>query len=132
LHTPSSEIVPNADNGVFNTPQQDLVFRLQNYLQTNLNFANPDIDIDNLISELATNRTYLFEAVKSVTGKTPQEYINTLRLEQAKQLLDTTDKPIAMIAEHCGYNSQQTFHRRFKERFGISPAEYRRQGKTQN
>jgi AraC-like DNA-binding protein len=124
------ETVPNAnEEGVCNTPQHDLVSRLKHHLQTNQNFANLETDSDTLITELATNRTYLFEAVKAVTGKTLQEYINSLRLDEARHILTTTNEPIAMVAELCGYNTPQTFYRQFKERFGISPAEYRRQGK---
>ena len=52
-------------------------------------------------------------------------YLNALRMEEAKRLLKTTDEPITQIAYSCGYNSQTTFNRVFRERFDKTPREMR-------
>jgi AraC-like DNA-binding protein len=76
---------------------------------------------------LATNRSYLFEAVRTITGKTPMEYIHTLQLNEARQMLDIhPDLTVEAIAADCGFNNRQTFYRLFKEQYDISPAEYRK------
>ncbi len=87
---------------------------LEEYLFTDRNFAKFDIDTNRLVTELSTNRNYLFEAVKFTTGKTLQEYITTLRLEEAKYLLETTDEIIENIAELCGYSSVRTKSSEYK------------------
>lgn len=102
----------------------ELFIRLRKYLLTDRNFIHAETDT--LVNELSTNRTYLFEAIKSSTGKTLQEYINDLRLEEAKRLLETTNEKIGHIAEICGYNSVRTFYRLFHSAYSISPASYRK------
>jgi AraC family transcriptional regulator len=47
-------------------------------------------------------------------------------LELARRLLETTDLPIAHIADRCGFESLSHFTRTFKNAFGISPARYRK------
>ena len=111
--------------------QQQLVTRFCEYLLNERNFAKPEINLDELISKLATNRTYFFEAVKAVTKKTPVEYIRSLQLEEAKQMLETrSDLNIETIAESSGFNSRSTFYRLFREHYQISPTEYRNIAKS--
>jgi AraC-like DNA-binding protein len=106
---------------------QKLVVRLHEYLLRNRNFANHDNTVINKIVEaLNTNRTYLYQAVKETMGKTINEYITSLRLEEAKRMLDSGNETIEVIAEMCGYNSRSAFHHQFRERYNISPAEYRK------
>ena len=113
-------------------PQRQLVANFSNYLLNERNFAKPEISLDDMISELATNRTYLYEAVKAVTKKTPLEYIHYLKLEEAKQMLETRfDINIEMIAEGCGFNSRSTFYRLFREYYQISPTDFRKIAKKQ-
>ncbi len=61
-----------------------------------------------------------------VTGTTPIEYIRRLRIERAKNLLETSELPIRHIAWEVGYANQTTLSRLFSEEVGISPATYRR------
>jgi AraC-like DNA-binding protein len=105
---------------------QQLVARLHDYLLHNRNFANPEVTVAKLVKDLCTNRSNLFQAVKSVTGKTLKDFIHTLKLEEAKRLLDTTNELIETIAEMCGYSNASTFYRQFRERYTISPKVYRK------
>ena len=109
-----------------NNQQRHLVSRLREYLLKNNTFSNFNIEIQELISALATNRTYLFEALKAVTGKTPMEYISFMRLTEAKRLLDHSDLTIETIAFECGFNTASTLYRQFKEQYRITPTEYRK------
>jgi len=105
--------------------QHQLFERLHTYLLEEKNFTKTDINTNRLISELSTNRSYLFDAVKTATGKTLLEYIHSLRLEEAKLLLETTDEVIDTIATVCGYSSVRTFYRLFRAKYNMSPASYR-------
>jgi transcriptional regulator GlxA family with amidase domain len=60
------------------------------------------------------------------TGMTPIEYVQTLRLEDAKRRLETTDAPIESIALDVGYEDASFFRRLFRRRVGLTPNEYRR------
>jgi AraC-like DNA-binding protein len=108
-----------------NRQQRELVSRLREFLLKDNYFATFDIDIQELIPEMATNRAYFFKALKTVTGKTPMEFINDLRLDEAKRLLDNTNLTIETIAFECGFNTVRTFYRQFRDRYSITPAEYR-------
>jgi transcriptional regulator GlxA family with amidase domain len=62
---------------------------------------------------------------KSATGYSPLDYVQTLRIEEAKQMLETTDDAIDDIAETVGYEEPNSFRRLFKRTTGISPNQYR-------
>lgn len=66
---------------------------------------------------------------KEVTGRTPVEYIMSLRIECALKLLASTDMSIAEIAEESGFGSDTYMTRTFRQRLILTPGEYRR--KTQ-
>ncbi len=60
------------------------------------------------------------------TGMAPIEYVHTLRLEEAKQLLETTDMPVEVVANETGYEDGSFFRRLFRRKVGMTPADYRR------
>ena len=60
------------------------------------------------------------------TGMSPLEYIHTLRLEESKQLLESTDMPIEAVAVEVGYQDASFFNRLFRRKVHLSPAQYRR------
>ena len=60
------------------------------------------------------------------TGMSPLEYVHTLRLEESKQMLETTDLPIEAVAGQAGYEDASFFSRLFRRRVGLTPAQYRK------
>ena len=107
--------------------QQNLVIRLQEYLLSDDNLSNTDINRDDIISALGTNKNALTDAVKSVTGKSPMEYMRTLKVEEARRKLDShPELTIEAIAFSCGFNIPSTFYPLFRKQYGISPTEYRK------
>lgn len=62
---------------------------------------------------------------RAATGYTPVDYVQTLRIEEAKQLLETTDEPTDAVAHRVGYEDPAFFRRLFKRRTGVTPARYR-------
>lgn len=63
---------------------------------------------------------------KAATGYTPMDYVQALRIEEAKQLLETTNEPTDAVADAVGYEDPAFFRRLFKRRAGVTPARYRR------
>ncbi|MDQ2702056.1 MAG: helix-turn-helix domain-containing protein [Pseudomonadota bacterium] len=63
---------------------------------------------------------------RKATGMSPLAYVQTLRLEEAKQQLEATALPIEAIAGECGYEDAGYFSRLFTKRVGLTPANYRR------
>ena len=63
---------------------------------------------------------------KAATGYAPIDYVQSLRVEEAKQMLETTGEPTDAIAHVVGYEDPTFFRRLFKRRTGTTPARYRR------
>lgn len=69
---------------------------------------------------------YFGDLVKKETGKTPQEYIQTKLIDQAKELIAGTEKTVSQIAYELGFQYSQHFNRIFKKNVGYTPGEYRK------
>jgi len=83
-----------------------------------------------LIAEsLGMNCSYICNHFKQETGKTISEYINELKIQESKRLLENTDFSLIQISTQLGFSSQNYFHTLFKKIAGISPTEYRQQKK---
>lgn len=81
------------------------------------------------LSELAGMLGYdvywLSREIKKRTGKTYKELLQTKRMNQALYLLTSSTLPIVDIIESVGYDNTSYFYRKFKEKYGMSPKEYR-------
>jgi transcriptional regulator GlxA family with amidase domain len=65
-------------------------------------------------------------AFRAETGVTPARYVERVRLEAARRQLEEGEKPIALVAEACGFGTAETMRRVFLRALGVAPAEYRR------
>ncbi len=72
-----------------------------------------------------TERSFL-RRFKKATGQSPIEYIQTLRIEEAKQLLETSDSGLDEIGAQVGYSEPSAFRHLFRKLVGETPSAYRR------
>ena len=72
----------------------------------------------------------LLRRFKKATGQTPADYVQTLRIEEAKQILETSATPIDEVAENVGYIETSSFRHAFRKRVGMSASSYRRKWST--
>ncbi|MFZ2648587.1 MAG: helix-turn-helix domain-containing protein [Burkholderiaceae bacterium] len=63
---------------------------------------------------------------QQATAMSPLDYLHTLRLEEAKQMLEATELPVEAIAQEVGYQDSSFFGRLFKRKVALTPAQYRR------
>jgi transcriptional regulator GlxA family with amidase domain len=63
---------------------------------------------------------------RQATGLSPLEYVHTLRIEEAKQMLECDDQPIEAIANAVGYEDAGFFSRLFRRKVKLTPAQYRK------
>lgn len=89
-------------------------------------YLEPHCTSEEIVKQLHTNRTYFSQMMSSKIGMTFPEYVNSLRLAHAEDLLRNTDLTIADVATQCGYNDSGYLGRKFKERHGESPSEWRK------
>lgn len=72
---------------------------------------------------------YFIHLFKEVTGQSPIKYISEANMKKAEHLLNDTDMCVTVIASLTGFESPSYFSKRFKERFGKTPSEYREKEK---
>lgn len=89
-------------------------------------YLDTEVNIDWISSKLGTNRHYVSDYLNRVKHVTFYEYVNTLRLIHAERLLKEGNEKMADIAFICGFNSDHTFRRLFKERYGCTPLQYQK------
>lgn len=94
--------------------------------------ADSTFNVGSMAKELAMNRIVLCYKVKNLCGKTPVEYLRDKRLDHAASLLTSTSKSINEIREMVGITDATYFHRRFKEKFSVSPRSYRQNFHSSN
>ena len=93
----------------------------------NEHIDNVDFDIAVLCKELGVGRTLLHTKFKALTGMTPNEFVLNHRLKQAAQLLHSESYlQISEIADRLGFGSPRYFTRCFKNQYGMSPLEFRK------
>lgn len=91
------------------------------------NIDNPDFDVNMFAQALNIGRTKLFLKLKGITGQTPNDFILNVRLKKAQMLLNQSDtKTISEIAYEVGFNSPSYFIKRFRELFGMTPAQFQK------
>ncbi len=88
------------------------------------NFANSEFNIDEIAEKLNISRSGLFSKIKSITGMTPNNLIQILRLKKGAELLLTTDYRINEVAFIVGFNNPSYFSKCFFHQFKISPKEF--------
>lgn len=91
------------------------------------NFTNSEFSIDQVVTELGTNRTSLYSFIKSNTGMTLGKYIMKLRLDKAAKLLISTDMTVSEAGMAVGIDSLSYFTRSFKQQFGMTPTDFMKQ-----
>lgn len=88
-------------------------------------YDDVNLSVESLCSIFGKSRTYLFSLFKEDTGFSLMYHITRVRIENAKQLLQTTDMTIQDIAQKVGFNSAMSFTRAFKKYENIAPSKYR-------
>lgn len=90
------------------------------------NFFAAKQELDREIKRLGVTQHRMIRIFKEQYGVTPSEYMNELRIEEARFRLASTDESIIDIAYSVGFNSLSAFYRLFRKITGVSPANYRR------
>jgi AraC family transcriptional regulator len=85
-----------------------------------------ELRLDQLAQVACLSQYHFARAFKKATGHTVHQYLITVRLERAKELLAANESSIADIALQCSFSSQANFTRAFVRLLGISPGRYRR------
>ena len=106
---------------------RDMFLQLEQRIINERLFRKPKISRDELIALLGVDKGTFVSLLMAYSGKPFNRYINDMRLDYAASLLrKNTNFSVEAIAIDCGIPVRQTFYRLFTEKFGLSPAEYRK------
>lgn len=104
--------------------QGDLVRSISTLIEKH--YADPDLSVNWIADQFDMSSLYISRIYKQQTLRALGDAISEYRMEQAKQLLEQTQIPIAQIADRVGYTSSTYFHRIFKKHYGVTPTEFRK------
>ncbi len=93
-----------------------------NYIEDNY---SKKLYLDEIAEQANLSKCYFCRVFKILTGKTVFEYVNTTRIEKAKELLEVSFFNITEICFQVGFSDTSSFFRSFKKTTGKSPSEYR-------
>ena len=110
----------------YGSDEENFILKLNKVIAEHI--SDPNLDQQLLCSELGMSRAALFNKMKAITGAGAKEYITRIRLEKAKNLIETTPLSIAEISEMTGFASQSYFSTAFKGYTGMSPSQYKKSG----
>lgn len=83
------------------------------------------ISLSELASAAHMSLRTLFRYFKKAKGTTPLQFVQGIRIDHAKSLLERTDEPVDWIAPKCGYEDVSSFRKLFRKRVAMTPKEYR-------
>jgi signal transduction histidine kinase/ligand-binding sensor domain-containing protein/DNA-binding NarL/FixJ family response regulator len=88
------------------------------------NIADPDFSATELRNIMGMSRTNLYNKIQSITGQNPSNFVRTIRLKYASELLLQNADSVKDVCYKCGFNSPAYFIKTFRELFGQTPKEY--------
>jgi transcriptional regulator GlxA family with amidase domain len=95
---------------------------LQEWMVDNL---DDELSVASLAERCFMSQRNFARVFKRETGQTPSAYVESLRLERARTLLETTDLQLEEVSRRCGFGTVETLRRAFGRRLRVSPSDYR-------
>jgi DNA-binding response OmpR family regulator len=88
------------------------------------NISDPQFNVPKLIAELGTSRSALYRKLRALVDQSANEFIRSIRLKRAAQLLVQNQLTVSEISYRVGFNDPQYFSKSFKKEFNMTPTNY--------
>lgn len=102
-----------------------LMNRATKIIENQLN--NPDFNVVSLAEAMNMSRSTLSRKIKIITSKTPLDLIKDIKMQHARQMLESKTASVTDVIVALGYNDHKNFTKSFKDAFGLNPSEYQKQ-----
>lgn len=106
-----------------NNKDQDFLRKLTETVHAHLD--DPDFNITTFTKEVGISRTLLHLKIKKLVNLSTSEFVRTIRLQKAAQLLKESDISVSVVAYKVGFSDPNYFSRSFKEKYNKTPSEYK-------
>jgi AraC-like DNA-binding protein len=110
-----------------NLMDRQLMKNVEQYVIQNM--SRGQISLEEMASAMGMGRVPFFHKIRSITTKTPAEIVREIRLKHACTLLTQTNINMSELAINVGFNTAENFINIFKDKFGMTPLEYRLKNK---
>ncbi|SIO89806.1 GlxA family transcriptional regulator [Nocardiopsis sp. JB363] len=110
------------DRPVLDDPEEGAIGETMAWALENLDRS---LTVEALAGRASMSPRNFSRRFRETTGMSPARWILSRRLDEARRLLETTDRPIAQIAAACGFASAVTFRQNFTARYATTPTSYR-------
>ena len=111
------------DYSMSNSMDQQLMRNIEQFVLQNM--SRGQISLEEMANAMGMGRVPFYHKVRAITTKTPAEVVRELRLKHACTLLVTTNVNMSELAINIGFQTAENFASIFKEKFGMTPLEYR-------
>ena len=108
------------------TEEDPVSMRMRRFLEYIEEHIDQDISLEEMAASAGVSKTEVLRCFHKTLQTTPYSYVMEARLSKATDLLAETGLPVGEIASRTGFNQQSYFGKRFKEKTGMTPLEYRR------
>ena len=112
-----------SDYSMLDAMDQQLIKNIEQYVMQNM--SRGQISLEEMSSAMGMGRVPFFHRIRNLTGKTPAELVRDMRLKHACILLKRTNINMSELATNVGFMTAENFINIFREKFGMSPLEYR-------
>ena len=105
------------------------ISEFKNFIIQKKNYLDSNLSLDMVAEKLDLNKSYLSRIINAELGKSFTDYVNELRVEEAKSYMENPDfasYTLVAIGLEAGFNSKTTFNNAFKKVTGMTPSEYRK------
>ncbi len=116
--------IVNNENANFGISEQDFLRKLNELIEKNIDKSL--YTVEDLAKDLNISRVQLYRKVKAILGISISDHINNIRLEKSKELLLNSNQNISEIAYSLGFSSPNYFSTSFKNKYGLSPKEFKK------
>jgi YesN/AraC family two-component response regulator len=114
-------ITNGTENSELTSPDGKFLHRIYELLKTNLD--KPEFNLDDLCEELAMSRSLFYKKIKMLTGLSPVEYLRSLRLAEAANLLKSGKYKVFEVVYLVGFTDIKYFRQCFVKEFGYPPSQ---------
>lgn len=104
------------------SPEENFLNKLMEIVEEKL--EDPDFNVSVLVSEIGMSQTVLYKKIKALTDLSINDFIKSIRLKRAAQLLQNGKLNVSEVAYSVGFNDRKYFSKEFKKQFGKAPSEY--------
>lgn len=115
-------VTPPVQEPLVNTVEQEFLQQVIGIVEENLD--NQDFGVEMLSRKVAMSAPILYKKIKAVSNMSVNDFIKSIRLKKAAELLRGKEHNVFEVSQAVGYNDRKYFSREFKKQYGVTPSEY--------